>query len=161
MPCFVTRPNPPSKEEFAIWQTEFGYTGTFDDYIKDKEEFLERNKNLNIFVCGSMEGFEYCSVSDCLGFDEYLCDYPVGDGRTCDFKLCGTHAHQIGSDLHYCEAHFQLWLKEKPLSPIIQEMPIGVLVGSEYFPIEKLWIAKNISTIKSLPLVKVYSEKIE
>lgn len=40
-----------------------------------------------------------------LTWDGLLCDYPVGDGKTCDKPLCNGHARQVGPDLHYCHDH--------------------------------------------------------
>ena len=50
----------------------------------------------------------------CAAFAEYLCDYPVGENRTCDRPMCADHAHQVGHDIHYCPGHFreyEAWLK--------------------------------------------------
>lgn len=65
-----------------------------------------------IFICGPgaaalME--ERCA--DCSSEPEYLCDYPVGDGQTCDRKICPAHATVIAigthqhTGIHYCLPH--------------------------------------------------------
>lgn len=38
-----------------------------------------------------------------------LCDYPVGDGKTCDAPLCDAHGREIAPDTHYCPAHLKEW----------------------------------------------------
>lgn len=38
-----------------------------------------------------------------------LCDFPVGEGKTCDAALCSEHSHAVGVELHYCPAHMQVW----------------------------------------------------
>ncbi len=58
-------------------------------------------------ICGDLG--EHCS--DCGAVAEYLCDYPVGDGKTCDRLVCEEHAHQVGVDLHYCATHKKRWDK--------------------------------------------------
>ena len=58
------------------------------------------------FICGSLE-LEICS--DCQYPADNLCDYPVGDGKTCDRLMCEDHSHHIGRDTHYCEFHYNEW----------------------------------------------------
>lgn len=43
------------------------------------------------FVCG--EGVIPCSVCGIVA--EHLCDYPLGEGKTCDAPLCCNHAIAI------------------------------------------------------------------
>lgn len=46
----------------------------------------------------------------CCGWvTEFLCDYPVGEGKTCDRRLCEDHAHEVAPDIHYCSAHYKQW----------------------------------------------------
>ena len=40
-------------------------------------------------------------------------DFPVSEGKTCDRLMCDDHAHEIGPELHYCEAHYQMWIAFK------------------------------------------------
>lgn len=58
-----------------------------------------------VFMCGDLG--EHCA--ECGWFGDYLCDYPVGDGKTCDRQLCEGHANEIAPDLHYCAAHLGMW----------------------------------------------------
>ncbi len=44
------------------------------------------------FMCG--EDVVACCV--CGTFSEHLCDYPLGNGKTCDAPLCPNHAIRIG-----------------------------------------------------------------
>ncbi|MBX3589037.1 MAG: hypothetical protein KF796_20600 [Ramlibacter sp.] len=41
----------------------------------------------------------------CEDMSRYLCDWPVGGGRSCDKALCEAHAHQVGPNKHYCPEH--------------------------------------------------------
>jgi len=44
-----------------------------------------------------------------------LCDYPVGDGKTCDRLLCEDTpcGHLVAPDTHYCQDHYLEWKKFK------------------------------------------------
>lgn len=100
MPCYIDRIKPPSKDEFKTWQG-LGYIGTWDDYCTSKQGSVGQT----IFLCG--EFGPHCA--DCAGVGDILCDYPVGDGKTCDRAICSEHAVEIAPDLHYCKAHHQMW----------------------------------------------------
>ena len=54
------------------------------------------------FVCG--EGIQPCHV--CGAAADFLCDYPIGNGKTCDLPLCNEHRQHIGI-YDYCPAHPQ------------------------------------------------------
>lgn len=100
MGCYITKTKEPSREEFKLWQS-FGYTGTYEDFCSSKCH-VGISK---VFVCGDLG--EHCS--DCAGFGDYLCDYPVGEGKTCDRHMCDDHANEIAPNLHYCDAHYAMW----------------------------------------------------
>lgn len=104
MPCYVQPIKGPTREEFAEWR-KLGYTGDWEQYRLAKE----RGGGGTMFICGDLG--DHCA--DCNALGEYLCDYPVGEGKTCDRPLCDTHRHEIGVDLHYCEAHHQMWQEFK------------------------------------------------
>lgn len=57
------------------------------------------------FICGDLG--PHCTNCGTVG--DVLCDYPVGDGKTCDRQICQGCAHLIGPDLHYCIPHFAEW----------------------------------------------------
>jgi hypothetical protein len=42
----------------------------------------------------------------CMDISQFLCDWPVGGGRTCDRALCTAHAHEVARNKHYCPEHF-------------------------------------------------------
>lgn len=67
--------------------------------------YVKKQPGGNLFVCGDLG--EHCADCGCLG--EFLCDYPVGDGKTCDRSLCLDHAHEIAPDTHYCAPHYAAW----------------------------------------------------
>lgn len=55
---------------------------------------------------------EQCA--ECQALYAWLCDYPLGDGRTCDRRLCEGHGHVVGHDMHYCETHYRHWHRHNP-----------------------------------------------
>lgn len=48
--------------------------------------------------------------SDCNWIHEYLCDFPVGNDKTCDRLMCEEHAMRISDDIHYCHTHYLMWV---------------------------------------------------
>jgi len=58
-----------------------------------------------IFVSG--EGFESKPCKECGFESDYLCDYPVGNNKTCDALLCEKHAKEVGVNIHYCPGHYK------------------------------------------------------
>lgn len=70
--------------------------------------YIERMKDGGIgFLCGKLG--PHCAAERCPSVSLYLCDYPVGDGKTCDLPLCGSHAYEIAPNIHYCPGHLILW----------------------------------------------------
>ncbi len=56
-------------------------------------------------ICGKL-GPHCANCGDVSGF---LCDYPVGKGKTCDRPVCERHCIEVAPDLHYCTAHHAEW----------------------------------------------------
>ena len=100
MPCYLQKTQPPTKAEWTAWQA-IGYIGTWDDYCRAKQGTVGET----VFVCGDLG--PHCA--DCAGVGDLLCDFPVGDGKTCDRSLCVEHAHEVAPEIHYCDAHYGLW----------------------------------------------------
>lgn len=96
---------PASIKEWREW-VGFGYLGSFYEY----KGLKKRHAGAVVHISGSIE-IDNCSMDSCLQADDILCDYPVGYGKTCDRGLCSKHAHEIGKDLHYCEAHYRAWMR--------------------------------------------------
>lgn len=57
------------------------------------------------FICGDFG--EPCR--ECGSIAENLCDYPVGEGKTCDRPICEEHSRRVGVDIHYCPTHARQW----------------------------------------------------
>ncbi len=49
------------------------------------------------------------SCGACGGIADFLCDYPVGEGLTCDRPVCERHAGEVAPDIHYCPGHLEQW----------------------------------------------------
>lgn len=56
-------------------------------------------------MCGDLG--DHCH--ECADVGVFLCDYPVGHGKTCDKELCDQHVKPIAPGIHYCSAHYQEW----------------------------------------------------
>lgn len=103
MACYIEKIREPSHSEYAIWQS-IGFTGSYEQYVGQKTEV-----GATMFICGDLG--DHCS--DCNGFGDFLCDYPVGLGKTCDRAMCTDHAHEVAPEIHYCEGHYKMWLEFK------------------------------------------------
>ena len=100
MGCTPIKNTPPTRDEFALWQS-MGYTGNYADYRAAKDRIGE--------YTGYLSGPDLPICPDCGYASENLCDYPVGDDKTCDRPMCFDHSHKVGPNMHYCETHFQMW----------------------------------------------------
>ncbi|MGS8281643.1 hypothetical protein [Pseudomonas sp. PARCl1] len=65
----------------------------------------DKDRNPVGHLCGQLG--DHCAECNDLGVN--LCDYPVGDGKTCDRPLCNHHALLVAPELHYCTAHAAQW----------------------------------------------------
>lgn len=70
--------------------------------------FTKGKPGERMFICGDALP-EEARCADCGDMGEFLCDYPVGDGLTCDRQLCDAHATEIAPNLHYCAPHRGMW----------------------------------------------------
>jgi len=61
-----------------------------------------------IIMCGS---FGSTPCRDCNIEAEFLCDYPVGEDKTCDAPLCIDHAFEVAPGIHYCKSHYDEFKK--------------------------------------------------
>lgn len=107
MPCRYVKTRPP----------------TVRDVLRDDPEaarlYLKGPRDLDEIVFDGSEGWmcgEELRMELCrCGYDsEYLCDFPIGDGRTCDIALCGECRTTIGEDLDLCRVHRGMWSKGGP-----------------------------------------------
>lgn len=50
----------------------------------------------------------------CANTSTKLCDFPVGNGKTCDAPICDAHASSVGPDRDLCPKHASEWKGVKP-----------------------------------------------
>ena len=60
-------------------------------------------------ICGRGKRPIICSVCHRIG--SKLCDWPVGNGKTCDRPLCDACAVSGGKEIDFCPSHQQERLK--------------------------------------------------
>jgi len=105
MGCYIeTFPDVPSLIEYDLWK-EQGFTGDYENYLLRQREFSLKGQKF--FICGKLG--PHCA--DCFGVGDFLCDYPVGNDKTCDRAMCQKHAHEIAPEIHYCDAHYKEWVE--------------------------------------------------
>ena len=64
-----------------------------------------------MIICGKLG--PHCAAEKCAAVSDFLCDYPVGEGKTCDLPLCSSHAYEVAPNVHYCPSHLVLWQEFK------------------------------------------------
>jgi hypothetical protein len=64
------------------------------------------------------DGDGIAPCDECGKCADYLCDFPMGRGKTCDHKLCDEHAHPLGSDRHLCPIHAAIYQGSGAMEPI-------------------------------------------
>lgn len=89
--------------------------------------YVKKTDDGTTFICGEFGG--HCSI--CADAASILCDFPVGDGKTCDRNLCENHANLIGNDLHYCVDHYQEWRNFVDSGGVSKNLKNVIAIGSE------------------------------
>lgn len=101
MPCYIVKPKKAGRKDYDVWRS-IGFIGSYEEYLEIKGDV---NPNAKMFMCGDFG--EHCA--DCAAPADFLCDYPVGEGKTCDRKMCDENAYEVANEIHYCDAHFKMW----------------------------------------------------
>src|SRR3546814_2882760 len=100
-----------------------GYLGSYDRYATT----VNQSAIETVFVHGDLG--KHCT--ECAAPSDNLCDYPVGDGKTCDRPLCEDHSHEVAHDTHYCRGHFVMWndylASERGYDVLHNVTPLGVV----------------------------------
>ncbi len=65
----------------------------------------DKNRKPIGHLCGDLG--PHCAKCGDVGTQ--LCDYPVGDGKTCDRPVCEFHAAEVAPNVDYCPAHHTEW----------------------------------------------------
>ena len=66
--------------------------------------YYEKTDYGQTFLCGDLG-----SPCQCGWVADSLCDYPVGDDKTCDRLMCENCAEEISPNIHYCYEHNKQW----------------------------------------------------
>lgn len=83
--------------------------------------YIERTKcGGQMIICGNLG--PHCAAEKCSAGAGYLCDYPVGDNKTCDLPLCGSHAYEVAPNIHYCPGHLVLWKEFRDSGGVTKEL---------------------------------------
>jgi hypothetical protein len=95
-------------------------------YAKDlaqHSDLLRRQKALVMepnpgayFLCG--EKVEQEPFCHCGHTAEMLCDYPMGEGKTCDLAVCWCCSKHIAEDRDLCLVHFAVFVRESGVERI-------------------------------------------
>jgi hypothetical protein len=57
------------------------------------------------WLCGDFEDDDNNPCSECGIMAAIICDFPIGDDKTCDRLLCKECAVKIRGDIDYCPSH--------------------------------------------------------
>lgn len=122
MACYIVKMKPPSVEEWRTW-VMMGYLGSYERY-----EATVRDRGMShMHIKGDLG--PHCT--ECSAPGDNLCDYPVGEGKTCDRPLCDEHCTEVAPDVHYCRGHFIMWREylasERGYEVLNNVTPLGVV----------------------------------
>ena len=90
------RPRGMSDAQFAKWATALQA-----QWDADEAEHMASDP-APAFACGEKLIIPVCK---CGVAADYLCDYPIGKGNTCDLNLCDRCRFVAGDDLDLCAIH--------------------------------------------------------
>lgn len=87
----------PTKREFEVLMFALGFPRGFFSRPDEPPGKFEP------LFCGK----DIVACTRCIYVADYLCDFPVGDGKTCDIALCERHAitQSEMQDMHFCPQH--------------------------------------------------------
>ncbi len=126
MGTYVVKHRPPNPEQFKTWVL-MGYTGSYEQYAASVKDSV----GANIFMKGDLG--PHCT--ECAAPGNNLCDYPVGNDKTCDRPLCDEHARLAASDTHYCRDHWIMWneylASERGYDVLANVTPLGIVRATQ------------------------------
>lgn len=126
MPTYIVKLKPPSVEEWRIW-VQMGYLGSYERYAAQ----AEITRGQRVFINGDLG--PHCT--ECTAPGENLCDYPVGNDKTCDRHLCDEHSKGVAADTHYCRDHWLMWMdylaSQRGYEVLNNVTPLGVVSNAD------------------------------
>jgi len=105
----------PTREELVRLATLYTFPVRFftQPIHEDGEDDREDDA---VFVCGSwLKEAKPCALCGAIAW--YLCDYPMGRGKTCDLALCREHRQRVQGEfdedddpdaIDYCPQHARM-----------------------------------------------------
>lgn len=85
--------------------------------------YIGYDKNGNqMHLCGNFG--PHCA--ECAWIAESLCDFPVGEGKTCDRMLCHQHSNPVSQGIDYCTAHYKKWLEFKKAGGVEKKLGLTI-----------------------------------
>lgn len=67
------------------------------------------SNGVRAIVCTPNARRARCASCGVLSSDYRLCDWKIGDGKTCDAKVCLSCRHSVAPDKDLCREHATLW----------------------------------------------------
>ena len=108
MPCYKVKHLRSSEEVQAALRAFADRLGRMPTMNEVAAELATRGPDPHVkhvyagmFLCGDFG--PQCTA--CGDVSDVLCDYPVGDGKTCDRALCSSCTEEVALDVHYCAGH--------------------------------------------------------
>jgi hypothetical protein len=107
MPCYTVKHLHSSDEVKAAHRAVADRIGRMPTMDEVAAELATRtgqhveHQALGMFLCGDLG--PQCSA--CGDVSDVLCDFPVGDGKTCDRALCSACTEEVAPNVHYCAGH--------------------------------------------------------
>lgn len=83
------------------------YPNLWPEEVKHEKTTILSGDGADGFICGDFGA--HCYEPGCGAVHELLCDWPIGDGKTCDLPMCPDHAREIGVNRHLCIIHHGVW----------------------------------------------------
>jgi len=64
---------------------------------------------ITAIACGPPRKPKRCGALGCAAPAQFLCDWKLSDGATCDRPVCARHAEQVAENRHLCPEHQEAW----------------------------------------------------
>ncbi|HYE72630.1 MAG TPA: hypothetical protein VEF04_04830 [Blastocatellia bacterium] len=93
---------------------------------------LTRTHGARYIWCGRDLEMPHCYR--CLGFDDFLCDYPVGEERTCDRPMCDDHRNNVAVEIDYCDTHYKEWCEYRDSGKVLEHFQNVLPFSDEKHP---------------------------
>jgi hypothetical protein len=91
-----------------------------EEDVRRLNEELKGFESSDMWICG--QDIEPLDACKCGFVADRLCDYPIGDGKTCDLPLCADCARSVGDDTDLCEIH---WHEFQHRAGVRRIFPVG------------------------------------